>query len=112
MADSVWKRPGLEECVWDVGKTMSAFRRKSIHHPGLAHLTEARVLEGLLDLTAHPSCHTDGEIEAQEGRDLPRVLCLVAEPTWGPGALGFQLSSAPSQEVTAAFRERERTGWP
>lgn len=81
MADSVWKRPGLEEGVWDVGKNMSAFRRKSIHHPELAHLREARVLEGLLDLTAHLSCGTDGEIEAQEGRDLPRVLHLVAEPT-------------------------------
>lgn len=112
MADSVWKRPGLEERVWDVGENVSAFRRKSIHHPELAHLTEARVLEALLDLTAHPSCGTDREIEAQEGRDLPRVFHLVVEPTWRSGALGFQLSSAPPQEVTAAFRERERTGWP
>lgn len=48
------------------------------HHPELAHLPEDRVLESLCwILRVQPPCGTDGETEAQEGRDLPRILQLV-----------------------------------
>lgn len=61
-----------------MGANVSAFRRKSA-----SHLTEARVLESLLDLTVQAPCGTDGETKAQEGRDLcpGSSSWLVADPT-------------------------------
>lgn len=60
-----------------MGANECAFWRQSTRDPELAHLTEARVLESLLDLTIQPPYGTDRETKTQGGRDLPRILRLV-----------------------------------
>lgn len=94
---------------WETDANVSAFWRKGTHHPELAHLTEARGLESLC--WALLSNHLVVQVrEAQEGRDLPRVLQLVGgrakNQTWEVRHLSFSPSSAPPQEVTAPLWER------
>ena len=86
---------------------VSAFWRKSTHHT-LQRPGSGVVSAGFYSPTL---CGTDGETEAQEGRDLPRSLQLVGGrakvQTWEAGHLSVSPSSVPSQEVTAPFWKRE-----
>ena len=69
----------------------------------------------LLDPGVQLPCGTNGETEAQEGRDLPRVLQLVGGrakiQTWGTGALGFQSQLCPIPASYYAFLEKGNKNW-
>lgn len=83
------------------------------HRPELAQLTEDRVLESpCWILESNPLVVPMGK-QAQEGRDLPRILQLVggtAKIQREQGHLGVSPSSAPPQHVTASFGKGIRTG--
>lgn len=106
-----WRRPELEECVWDMGANMYAFWRQSTHHPELANLTEARVLEGLLDLTVQPPVVQRGKPRPRprkEGTCPESSNWLVAEPpARGAGTLGFQSQLCSISASYSTFIETE-----
>lgn len=119
VAGSVWRRPALGG-VWNVDANvvfdLSALWRESAHHPKLAHRSGQRPGKSLLGFTVQPPCGTGGETEAQEGKDLPRVLQLVRgqsqDSDLGRGALGLQpqLCSIPGSDCSLSGKGRHSTG--
>lgn len=94
---------------------VSAFWRKSAHHPELAHLRGQRPGKSLLGFTVQPPCGTGGET-GQEGKDLRRVLQLVGgqsqDADLGSGALRLQpqLCSIPGSCCNLSGKGRYSPG--
>lgn len=74
LAGRVWERPGLGVGVggvWNMDANLSAFRRKSAHHPGW-HTSEAGGLESLCwALQSNPLVVQEGKLRPRKERTGP-----------------------------------------